>query len=207
MSHFSELLAQYVSVSTAEAELLEAHYGLLDKWNKKLNLTAIRNLEDAVLRHYAESVWFAQRLPEAQTVVDVGSGGGFPGVPIAVLRPATAVTLVESHQRKGVFLSEVARVLRSEAIQPIIRVQSRRIEEVLGDFDILTARAVNWTDFWAVVPRLSARVALLLGRSNVDELLQQPNFEWSLPEKLPWGDNRYLLLGQRISSQLGEGST
>ena len=191
MSQFSELLARYVEVSPAEASLLEAHYNLLEKWNKKLNLTAIRNLEDAVLRHYAESVWFAQRLPEVKSVVDVGSGGGFPGIPVAILRPSSIVTLVESHQRKAVFLSEAARVAGVGT-----KVLASRIEDVALRFELLTARAINWEDFWGVVPRLACRVALLLGQGDVTRLVEDTNFEWSLPEKLPWGDNRYLLQGK-----------
>lgn len=196
MSRFAELLAEHVKVSPAEAALLEAHYELLEKWNKKLNLTAIRNLDDAVVRHYAESVFVAQRLPPANSVVDVGSGGGFPGIPISILHPNALVTLVESHQRKAVFLSEAARILKSEAISPHLHVLSSRIEDVRARFELLVARAINWEDFWPLGPKLAPQVALLLGAADVQKLLRDVNFSWSLPEKLPWGDNRYLLQGE-----------
>ncbi len=196
MSAFTDLLRRNVDLSDAEADLLEQHYSLLDKWNRKLNLTAIRSMAESVVRHYAESVFLAQRLPRAASAVDVGSGGGFPGIPVAILHPSIRMTLVESHQRKAVFLAEAARNLRSDSFVPQIHVVGSRIEEVHDSFDLLTARAINWESFWPLVPRLAGQVALLLGSDDTTQILREKNFEWNLPEKLPWGDNRYLVKGR-----------
>src|ERR1035441_7985957 len=94
---------------------------MLLRWNQKLNLTSIRNREEAIQRHYGESLFLGMRLPPgAWKIADIGSGAGFPGFPVAVLRPDCQVTLIESHQRKAVFLRESSRK------QPNIRVLARR---------------------------------------------------------------------------------
>ena len=108
---FRELLARefapYGSLTPEQIDLLEAHYNLLVQWNARLNLTRIDSVEEAVRLHYCESLFVGTRLPAGPLrIVDVGSGAGFPGIPIAILRPECTVTLVESHQRKGVFLRE-----------------------------------------------------------------------------------------------------
>ena len=88
---FSELLIRYFSairaLSPLEISALYRHYELLVRWNKVLNLTSIRRLEDAVVRHYCEALFVAVHLPaESVSVLDVGSGAGFPGIPMAVMR-------------------------------------------------------------------------------------------------------------------------
>jgi 16S rRNA (guanine527-N7)-methyltransferase len=73
-------------------------------------LSSIRDAETAVVRHYCESLYLAIHLPPGgHRIVDLGSGAGFPGFPIAVARPECSVVLVESHQRKAAFLKEAAR--------------------------------------------------------------------------------------------------
>ena len=78
---------------------------LLLKWNAKLNLTSIRTSDEILKRHFVESIFCAHQLPEGvKTLLDFGSGGGFPGVPIAICRPDIAVTLSESQGKKAAFL-------------------------------------------------------------------------------------------------------
>ena len=94
---FAELLRAklglFCDLSGAQVAALEQHYGLLTRWNKVLNLTAVRSVEEAVERHYCESVFAAIHLPAGPiSVADVGSGAGFPGIPIAILRPDCLVT-------------------------------------------------------------------------------------------------------------------
>ncbi len=105
-----ERLRGIVELSPGQIAALEAHYELLVRWNKTVNLTTITSLEEAVERHYCESLFLGAHLPAGNLrVVDVGSGAGFPGFPVAILRPECSVTLVESHQRKAVFLREASR--------------------------------------------------------------------------------------------------
>ncbi len=105
---FRELLvcefAPYGSLTTDQIDALEAHYKLLTQWNARLNLTRIESVEDAVRVHYCESLFVGTKLPSGPLrIVDVGTGAGFPGIPIAILRPECTLTLVESHQRKSGF--------------------------------------------------------------------------------------------------------
>ena len=77
-----------VRLPSEQIDLLEAHYNLLTQWNARLNLTRIESVEDAVRLHYCESLFVGTRLPAGPLrIVDVGSGAGFPGIPIAILRP------------------------------------------------------------------------------------------------------------------------
>src|ERR1700681_467468 len=117
-------------------QILQAHYELLLRWNRVLNLTTIDSLEEAIERHYCESLFLAVHLsPSPLHLADVGSGAGFPGIPVAVVRPDCTVTLIESHKRKAVFLREAARKL------PNVRVLSQRGEDIKERFDCAVSRA------------------------------------------------------------------
>ena len=144
MTGFTQTLAASLpaglELSEVQLARLEHHFTLLLNWNRRLNLTRITKLEVAVDRHYGESLFVATMLPRhGFTLVDVGSGAGFPGIPIAVALPWAAVTLVESDQRKAVFLREASSGLRNVAVQ------SKRVSDLGDHFDWLTSRAVNWT--------------------------------------------------------------
>jgi 16S rRNA (guanine527-N7)-methyltransferase len=176
-------------LSGTELAALEAHYELLVRWNRKLNLTAIGDIEDAVERHYCESVFLAVNLPSGRLrIADVGSGAGFPGVPVAVMRPDCEVVLIESHQRKAVFLCEATRTL------PNVRVLAMRAEEVKEPFDRVISRAVSYEDLAGILKCLAPAADLLTGIEAPQASL---GFQWSDPVKLPWGRNRFLRSGVR----------
>src|SRR5580692_5501850 len=99
---FRDLLAAefqpYASLTDVQLDQLESHYSSLIRWNKRLNLTRITSLVESVQFHYCESLFLARFLPAgSHRIVDIGSGGGFPGIPVAILRPEYEVALVESH--------------------------------------------------------------------------------------------------------------
>ena len=184
-----ERLSGVAEVTDAQAEALESHYNLLVRWNRTLNLTAIRDLPEAVERHYCESLFLAARLPAgALRIADVGSGAGFPGLPVAIYRPDCVVTLIESHQRKAVFLKEAARGLAN------VRVLARRAEEVDEEFDLCVSRAVSYRDLMPSLQGL-APAAVLLG--GIEEPPAELGFAWQPPVPLPWGSQRYLRMGRR----------
>ncbi|HEY1204313.1 MAG: 16S rRNA (guanine(527)-N(7))-methyltransferase RsmG [Bryobacteraceae bacterium] len=194
------------------SELLR-HYELLLRWNKHLNLTSIAGLEETVLRHYCESLFVGIQLPEARvSVLDVGSGAGFPGIPMAVLRPDCRFTLAESHQRKAVFLREATRHFSN------VRIAGCRAVDVEGAFDWVVSRAVKWPAVLKTALRLCRRegvgldsadlrdrsltghaglsLGLLLGLDDAADVVRQPLFDWRQPIPLPSGHRRVLLLGQ-----------
>jgi 16S rRNA (guanine527-N7)-methyltransferase len=170
---------------------LEAHLELLMRWNKTLNLTAIRTREEAIARHYCESLFLGTRLPAGELrIADVGSGGGFPGFPVAILRPECSVTLIESHQRKAVFLREASRKV------PNVRVLAKRAEDVAETFDWVISRAVSYEDLAPLLGKLAPNAALLSGAEAPPASL---GFGWDAAVALPWGQQRFLWTGHRLS--------
>ena len=123
---------------------LGLYLDLLLKWNARVNLTAIREPELIVTRHFGESLFLASHVPlSVRTLLDLGSGAGFPGVPCQLLRPDLAVTLAESQNKKAAFLQEVVRALELPTL-----VHADRAESLVGThrFDLVTLRAVDKMD-------------------------------------------------------------
>ena len=182
-------LAGICELSGTQCEQLKRHYDLLLHWNVVLNLTSVRSLEQTVERHYCESLFAACHLPAVPaSIADIGSGAGFPGLPMAVLRQDCPVALIESNQRKAVFLREGSREL------PNVRVLCQRAETVREKFDWAVSRAVRYSEITADLKRLGRNAELLTGEVRAAELT---GFEWQNPIKLPWGDRRYLWIGRR----------
>jgi 16S rRNA (guanine527-N7)-methyltransferase len=176
-------------LSSEQIERLHGHYELLAKWNEVLNLTSVRNLEQAVERHYCESVYLAFHLPDGPiSIADVGSGAGFPGIPIAVVRPQASVSLIESHLRKAVFLREASRDLAN------VRVIAQRAEHVSERFDWVVSRAVKYSDIAGALKLLGHQAEILTGEVRAADL---PGFTWQEPIRLPWGDRRLLWIGRQ----------
>jgi 16S rRNA (guanine527-N7)-methyltransferase len=184
---FRELLLQRVSgfcgLSTVQLDQLQQHYELMLRWNKTINLTRIEGIEEAVDRHYAESLFLGSNLPPGTlTIADVGSGAGFPGIPIAILRPELLVSLVESHQRKAVFLKEATRSL------PNVAVIAKRAEDLVKTFDWVVSRAVSWRDLQGLdlAPRLA-----LIGTDAPGATIP-----------LPWANERRVILVSRETTMI-----
>jgi 16S rRNA (guanine527-N7)-methyltransferase len=182
-------LADIYELSDAQINQLERHFELLTRWNRVLSLTSVRTLEEAVERHYCESVFAACNLPEGMvSVADIGSGAGFPGVPIAIVRPQCSVALIESHQRKAAFLKEASRDLANA------RVLALRAENVAEHFDWVVSRAVRYSDIAGALKQLGRNAELLTGEVEAAGL---DGFKWREPIRLPWGDRRYLWIGEQ----------
>ena len=121
------------------AAKFEAYLALILKWNARMNLTAIRDPDEILRRHFVESIACAQALPAGiATLLDFGSGAGFPGIPIALCRPEISVTLAESQSKKAAFLNEVVRGLNLNT-----RVFAGRAENLGEQFDCVALRAVD----------------------------------------------------------------
>jgi 16S rRNA (guanine(527)-N(7))-methyltransferase RsmG len=191
---FSEILkrelADRMSLSDDQLTRLYEHYALLERWNKKISLTSVEPGEDTVIRHYCESLFFAAHLGDgASSIADIGSGAGFPGVPIAILKPDWKVSLVESNQRKSVFLREATRSLLN------VSVLAQRAEDLSSVFNWLVSRAVNPKDVVALIPRLAPKIGLMLSEDDFLDLKSTKHVAWSEPIRLPWGDRRICAFG------------
>jgi len=149
-------VCSFCELSAFQLDQLEHHYDLMLRWNRTINLTRISGADEAVDRHYAEALFLGANLPPGPiTIADVGSGAGFPGFPVAVLRPESSVCLIEAHQRKAVFLKEASRGLRN------VSIISKRAEDVGERFDWLVSRAVSWGELQKFAFQLAPNVALL----------------------------------------------
>lgn len=180
----------------------EAYLSLILRWNGRVNLTAIRDEEGILARHFVESIACARALPEGiAALLDFGSGAGFPGLPIALCRPQIAVTLAESQGKKAAFLQEAVRVLGIP-----VRVHAQRAETLPAEFDCVTLRAVDRMEEavagGARLVRPGGWLALMTTGASAEpqQAAAGEAFAWEIPILLPGGVDRQLFLGQRISS-------
>lgn len=200
-SEIASLLSQAsLPVASSLAEQLSTYLTLLLKWNTRTNLTAIRKPREIVLRHFADSLFCAQHVsPGTQTLLDFGSGAGFPGIPIALSRPDIQVTLAESQSRKAAFLRESVRALSLNTT-----IWAKRVEAIPANqlYDAITLRAVDQMESACrtALPRLSPHGQLLI--FTTDRLLNThlaaiPSLDWQKPSHLPHSDHGLLLSGNR----------
>ncbi len=136
----SLLAAAGLEPLTPEVRSKFDHYlALILRWNARMNLTAVRDPQEILSRHFLESIACARKLPEGiGSLLDFGSGAGFPGIPIALCRPEILVTLAESQSKKAAFLREAVRTLGLNS-----EVFGGRAEELTAQFDCATLRAVD----------------------------------------------------------------
>ena len=185
----------------ALASRFESHLSLILRWNARINLTAIRDEEGILSRHFVESIACARALPTGiTTLLDFGSGAGFPGIPIALCRPEIDVTLAESTNKKAAFLQEAIRVLDLTA-----KVHSERAELLPAQFDCVTLRAVDRMELAvqaaAKLVRPGGWLALMTTRTDLSRLqaAAESSFSWTKVVPLPDGEDRLLALGERKS--------
>jgi 16S rRNA (guanine527-N7)-methyltransferase len=168
----------------AAFEQMAAHLEILERWNTKFNLTALRSPNEIIQRHLVECAFAAQKLPSGiATLMDYGSGAGFPGLVIAICRPEISVTLAEVHLKKASFLREVVRSLgvRTE-------VASSRVEDLPHDrrFEAVSMRAVEKMEqsIPVAIERLERYLALLTTKSLAEaykERFQELDFQGDIP--------------------------
>jgi 16S rRNA (guanine527-N7)-methyltransferase len=201
-----DLLASFIapqSLSSQQLAQVSNYLDLLLKWNSKINLTAVRNPEEILTRHFGESFFAAQHLfPDpnaATTAIDLGSGAGFPGLPLKIWDPELSLTLIEANQKKATFLREAVRTLRLSNAT----VFAQRAESIDLKAALVSLRAVeHFEEAVQSARRLlqpSGRLALLIGESQVEtarSLLQ--DLRWESPISIPLSRNRVLLVGQAV---------
>ncbi len=186
---------------TLAYQQLALYVALVERWNRRMNLTAIRDPKTFVQLHIGESLRCAQLLPgEVTTVMDFGSGAGLPGIPIQVARPELIVTLAESQNKKAAFLREAIRELG--LVQT--NVYAGRVEDMPAgqQFDLVTLRAVDKMGLAlrAAYLRIKIRgwMAVLTSQRETSTLQSSlPAMEWSEPEAIPGSEQRILMLGRK----------
>lgn len=200
---------------------ISTYIDLLSRWNARINLTAVRDPEEIVTRHFGESLFAARHLfPRSSSassaakdvdlapsnderrktndLIDIGSGAGFPGLPIKLWLPRLHLTLIESNQKKVTFLRELIRTLTLTDVD----VFSGRADTFSSTAAVVTLRAVERFD--AALPVASrlvsphGRLALLIGQAQVPRTHDlTPGFHWQDPIPVPSSSARVLLIGAR----------
>ncbi len=133
-----EVLAAQTNVSRETLEKFDIYAERLVKWNRAINLVAKPTLDSLWDRHFLDSAQLLEYIPNnVKSWIDLGSGAGFPGLVIAIMRPDIAVTLVESDRRKSVFLTETARACNVD-----VTVLAERVEKIDLKADVVSARAL-----------------------------------------------------------------
>jgi 16S rRNA (guanine527-N7)-methyltransferase len=210
-----------LTANNALLEHISTYIDILLLWNARINLTAIRDPEEIVTRHFGESLFAArhlfpgvypvpyvlkdfdsandQRPTRKDLVADVGSGAGFPGIPFKLWNPNISLTLIESNHKKATFLREVTRSLTLTDIN-VFNGRAEDLPRAQARFDIMTLRAVeHFEDVLNISPALlvpGGLLALLIGSSQQEAAATiLSTFSWSSPQPIPLSKSRVLLVG------------
>jgi 16S rRNA (guanine527-N7)-methyltransferase len=196
-----------IPVESKQVVLIQQYIKILLRWNEKLNLTAIRDPVEILYRHFCESMFAAGAIPvDKGRLADIGSGPGFPGIPLKIIRPELELCLVESNIKKGTFLAEVVRELQLTNSRVLISRYEELGEEV-APLDYVCSRAVGeFVPFleWAGSERVTAQqVILWIGGRDLEETKRINTWEWREPILIPRSLQRYLLVGKKREMSAG----
>ena len=205
-TEIARLLVPFIELDTEQLQQVSLYMSLLLKWNAKINLTAVRQPQEMVTRHFGESFFAGKHLwgtSSPNLTLDVGSGAGFPGLPCAILAPTSPVLLVESNNKKAAFLKEVIFALELKNV----KVFFGRAESCTDqDADLVTMRAVEkFESSFPVALQLvkpTGRIALMIGEAQQLSVARKiaGNVEWQAPIAVPGGHSRVLLAGTKMGS-------
>ena len=215
-ARIAELLQPFLGgqpLTPLQLSSISTYIDILLRWNARINLTAIRDPEEIITRHFGESLFAARHLFPASSSVssvvqavelaDLGSGAGFPGLPIKLWVPHISVTLIESNHKKATFLREVVRALTLTGVN----IQNARAETLPAhSYDVVTLRAVE--RFEAILPVAASlvadggRLALLIGITQLAQLPAiLPLHDVSARLPVPSSSSRLLVVAQRRHEQ------
>src|SRR5689334_19930988 len=190
-------------LSSDQIRQILVYLELLRRWNPRINLTAVRSAEEALTRHFGESLILSRLTKIEGNLLDIGSGAGFPGLALQVVFPGVATTLLEPVAKKRAFLKEVVRSCGFESVE----VRPERLHEFVATarcerFSAITARAVG--HFYQLVPEAikvlnpGGKLYLWVGHKQGNDLLQScGDVEWGSPIPIPLGREREIWTGWR----------
>ena len=205
-SQIREALAPFGITPTGEAsEKIRGFIEILSQWNEKISLTGMTGVRVILERHFGESMFAAKAVAvEKGRLADVGSGAGFPGLALKIIRPELRVALIESNGKKAAFLSEVVRRLGMSGVEVLrCRFEKCFIEE--HSLDVVTSRAVvsgsgllNWAK-----DKLNdtGRLVLWTGRASVESICLDRSWAWEEPIGIPLSRSRVLLVGSALDRE------
>src|SRR5580700_6145617 len=178
---------------------IQKYISLLRRWNERISLTAISDPLQILRFHFGESMFAASAVPIRDgRLADVGSGAGFPGIPLKLLIPTLDLVLIESNTKKASFLFECIRELSLVGAE-VVRSRFEDLDERALDFNFITARALGGYERlteWAqesLAP--SGALVLWLGQDDAIKLQNKSSIEWRPPILIPNSDRRTILVG------------
>ena len=162
-----------IEIDEAATAAFCIHASELINWNRKINLTAITHPRDIAVKHFLDSLAPAGFIPEGARLLDIGSGGGFPGIPLKILKPPISVLLVDSARKKVNFLKHVLRALQLANIEAL----QIRAENLLKDpryansFDVIISRALSDLTLFvkSALPLLAEHGAIIAMKGEVGQ--------------------------------------
>jgi len=198
-STIAETLRPYgVAISPAVSDSIRAYISLLLRWNAKISLTTVVDPVEILKFHFGESLFAVSKVPMSNgRLADVGSGAGFPGLPLAISVPALEVVLLESNLKKSTFLSEVIRQLKIQNAS-VWRDRMENWQEREA-FDFVTARALGSHDEFlkwssgALKP--NGKAILWLGDRDASVISTAAGWSWGSQIPIPDSERRVLLIG------------
>lgn len=170
-----------VRFSVEQTEQFFEYMNLLIEWNEKMNLTAITEPEDIILKHFIDSITILKEIKDDVKLVDVGTGAGFPGIPISIMKPSIKVTLVDSLNKRLMFLQEVADKLNLNNIN-MLHMRAEELgqnKKYRESFDIATSRAVanlsTLSEYLIPLVKVNGKVISMKASSAQEEIKQANN--------------------------------
>jgi 16S rRNA (guanine527-N7)-methyltransferase len=197
--HIESILSEYgVSADQALCRSIRTYTSLLLRWNRRVALTTVTDPMEILRFHFGESLFAASAVPvEDGRLADIGSGAGFPGLPLRMMRPDLKVVLIEPNSKKATFLSEIIRRLNLDHAS----VFRGRMEDVRAEeptFDLITARAVGRHDdllVWSRAHLRDGKLVLWLGQEDASIISRLAGWKWTSPLRIPGSIGRYILVG------------
>ena len=161
-----------VAIDEGITDLFSIHASELISWNRKINLTAITNPQDIAIKHFLDSLAPAGYLIDGARLLDIGSGGGFPGIPLKIFKPSISALLIDGVRKKVNFLKHVIRITGLENIEA----RHIRTENLLKDpefatsFDVIISRAVSDLSTYvkSAIPLLAKRGTIIAMKGEID---------------------------------------
>ena len=197
----AHILLPYGGKALTDSQLasLAKYLELLTRWNQTIPLTSIQDDTEVVARHFGESIFAGPLLPMSRgRLADVGSGAGFPGLPLKIAFPELQVTLLEPSIKKCAFLREVQSALGLPGLD-VVRNRYEDFHAAPGSFDFVCSRALGGYKrllLWSkVVLKPGGHVILWLGTEDSNLLTRVKYWNWALPIKIPESRQRVLLMG------------
>lgn len=183
---FEEILRTYlkkidIELSKKQIEQFYTYMNLLLEWNEKINLTAITEPEEVILKHFVDSLTISAYIKKGSKLVDMGTGAGFPGIPLKILRDDIEITLVDSLNKRINFLNEVIKELE---LREISTVHARAEEfgqnkKYREKFDIATSRAVanlsTLSEYLVPLVKLEGKIICMKGSEVKEEVENAKN--------------------------------